>query len=203
MPKKVFNSLEPNKKAALVNAAYNVFSKHPYHLVSINEITKELGITRTAFYYYFYNKEDLYGYLITKEKEEFINNYIYSSKKKISLEEIFELLFIYLSKYKGTNKQNFYIDLFYNISFDRQNVLIEKLSRSNNSTYGHFIGFEYYKVDSKEEEKEISLILFEMVFHEILHYYESTISYEEALIKLNKKIDLIKHGIVKKEYKYE
>lgn len=197
MPKKVFYQLSDEKRNKLINASYLVFSKNSYFNTSINQLTKDLDITRTAFYYYFYNKEDLYDYLVELEKNKFINNFIYNKDEKLSLEEIFFYLFDFLSEYKNTSKQDFIIDLLYNISFDRKDELLEKLT--NHGNYCHFTGFDEYNIDSIDEAREIVYIFFSIVAREISIYYKTNKSLEDAKRDLEKKIDLIKYGIDKGE----
>ena len=115
MPKQVFATLSIDKQKNLIEKSYLVFAENTYHKTSINDLTKELDITRTAFYYYFYNKDDLYTYLIQLEKDRFMNDYIYHVDAKLSLEDIFINLFIFLAKNKNTYMQAFYTDLFITI----------------------------------------------------------------------------------------
>ena len=200
MPKKVFYLLSTDKQNQLIEASYKVFGENTYFGTSINQLTEALNITRTAFYYYFYNKEDLYDYLVSLQKDCFINNYIYDKNRKLDLEEIFILLFDFLSTFKNTQMKNFFLDLFFNISYDRQEELLEKL---NNENFSHFIGFDEYNVETKEEAMEIVYIMFSIVGREIFNYYQTSISLEDAKASLIRKIDLIKYGIDKGEQNEE
>ncbi len=200
MPKKVFYLLSTEKQNQLIEASYKVFGENTYFGTSINQLTEALNITRTAFYYYFYNKEDLYDYLVSLQKDCFINNYIYDKNRKLDLEEIFILLFDFLSTFKNTQMKNFFLDLFFNISYDRQEELLEKL---NNENFSHFIGFDEYNIETKEEAMEIVYIMFSIVGREIFNYYQTSISLEDAKASLIRKIDLIKYGIDKGEQNEE
>lgn len=200
MPTEVFNSLSEAKKQKLIEAAYKSFIDKPSQLVSINEISKNLGITRTAFYYYFSSKEDIYQYIVNLEKEKFLNNYVHNSTQKLDLFEIFILLFEFLSTYKDSPKKSFFIDLFYNIRYDDQNELLSEFMDSYKlSQLTHFKGFDNLIDMSKEEMNEMIRLIFGLVYHEILIYYKKDISFKEAKKALEKKMDFIKHGIIKKE----
>jgi len=199
MPKKVFFTLDEDRKQELIDSSYNVFSKNQCSKLSINDITKELNITRTAFYYYFYNKEDLYSYLVELIKDKFLSEYIYDKEQKYDLDDIFIQLFNFLSSLKDTKYQNFLFDLFYNISFTRQNKLLTKLFKGTDVPYSHFTGFDKYNMKSFDEVKEITIIIFEITFHQLIDYYEGDLTIEESVERLKRKIYLINYGIKKGE----
>ena len=62
MPTSTFLDLDENKKARILTAAIDEFSKSPYEKVSIQQLIKSAGIPRGSFYQYFTDKEDLYIY---------------------------------------------------------------------------------------------------------------------------------------------
>ena len=68
MPTNAFVNLTKLKKQKLVSDGFIAFSKLKYKQTNVNEITRELGITRTAFYYYFNDKKDFYDYLLYEKK---------------------------------------------------------------------------------------------------------------------------------------
>ncbi|MBA4603099.1 TetR/AcrR family transcriptional regulator [Thermoactinomyces mirandus] len=81
------------KKAELLNAALDEFTKKTYEDASLNRIIKNAGISKGTFYYHFKDKQTLYLYLLehaVKAKWEFIER----KTKEINLNEttdIFEL----------------------------------------------------------------------------------------------------------------
>ncbi len=72
MPLPTFDKLAAPKKEKLVAAAVGEFSRLPYDRVSIFEVARRAGISRSSFYYYFADKEDLYQYLIGLLREELL-----------------------------------------------------------------------------------------------------------------------------------
>ena len=82
MPTNAFLNLTKLKKQKLINDGFKAFSKLKYKSTNVNEITRELGITRTAFYYYFNDKKDFYEYLLYEKREEFMQAYVYNQKDK-------------------------------------------------------------------------------------------------------------------------
>lgn len=47
------------KRRAAVRVAARIFNEKGYHATSLDEIADEIGVTKTALYYYFKNKEQL------------------------------------------------------------------------------------------------------------------------------------------------
>lgn len=76
MPNKTYINLPEERKSEIIEIALKEFLEHDYDSASLNQIIKNLGITRGSFYRYFDSKEELYRYLIDetmKQKNEFIN----------------------------------------------------------------------------------------------------------------------------------
>ncbi|MCA9300310.1 MAG: TetR/AcrR family transcriptional regulator [Phycisphaerales bacterium] len=60
-PRPRFHRLEPDKKAAILQAAALEFAEHGYEDASLNRIIESAGISKGAMYYYFDDKADLYA----------------------------------------------------------------------------------------------------------------------------------------------
>lgn len=64
------------KREELIKVAMSEFGEKGYENASLNNILKEVGISKGTFYYHYENKADLYMHLIdiiTEEKLEFIS----------------------------------------------------------------------------------------------------------------------------------
>lgn len=59
-----FLSLEENKRNAIINAGFKVFSHNSYKKSPMNEIATEAGISKSLLFYYFKNKKELYLFLV-------------------------------------------------------------------------------------------------------------------------------------------
>ena len=46
-------------KEALLTAAIGLFQKHGFENITIDDICKEIDVTKTAFYYYYKSKDEL------------------------------------------------------------------------------------------------------------------------------------------------
>ncbi len=58
-----FFSLPEQKRQAIVNAGYRVFSRNTYKNSPMSEIAAEAGISKSLLFHYFRNKKELYLYL--------------------------------------------------------------------------------------------------------------------------------------------
>jgi AcrR family transcriptional regulator len=55
-----------NTRENIIDHAYGLFLSHSYEAVSINEISKAIGLTKGALYHHFHNKEELFTAVIDK-----------------------------------------------------------------------------------------------------------------------------------------
>ncbi len=60
MPYKRFDELDPIKKQSIINKSIEAFAENNFKAASINGISREVGISAGALYYYFEDKEDLF-----------------------------------------------------------------------------------------------------------------------------------------------
>ena len=58
-----FNSLPKEKKAAILNAGFHVFSQNSYKKSPMSEIADAAGISKALLFHYFQNKKELYLFL--------------------------------------------------------------------------------------------------------------------------------------------
>lgn len=72
VPLDTFFRLPEEKRARLLDAAWEEFSTVGYSDVSINKIILRARIPRGSFYQYFADKEDLFGYLVEEVKSRLV-----------------------------------------------------------------------------------------------------------------------------------
>jgi AcrR family transcriptional regulator len=72
MPTKRFDTLEPDRKAQLLDAAAAEFSAHGYEAASFNRIIERAGTSKGAIYYYFEDKADLYATVVQDAVTRFV-----------------------------------------------------------------------------------------------------------------------------------
>lgn len=71
MPIERFLRLSEEKKAAILRASMDEFSRAPFDKVSINQIIKNAEISRGSFYTYFEDKMDLLRYIFQDTKQQY------------------------------------------------------------------------------------------------------------------------------------
>lgn len=59
-----FFSLPEEKRLAIINAGYRVFSQNTYRKSPVSEVAAEAGISKSLLFHYFRNKKELYLFLI-------------------------------------------------------------------------------------------------------------------------------------------
>lgn len=69
MPRPRFEKLDPERKAAILGAALEIFSTEGFEGASYNQIIERAGISKGAMYYYFDDKEDLFATVVRREVE--------------------------------------------------------------------------------------------------------------------------------------
>ncbi|MFB9949355.1 TetR/AcrR family transcriptional regulator [Rhizobium puerariae] len=60
---------DPVKREQIIDGAKRVFMKLGFHAASMNDITREAGVSKGTIYVYFQNKEDLFGAIVAQERE--------------------------------------------------------------------------------------------------------------------------------------
>lgn len=69
MPKRRFDKLDPEVRGRILQAAALEFGTHGYADASLNRIVEQAGISKGSMYYYFEDKEDLFG-MVLQDLEE-------------------------------------------------------------------------------------------------------------------------------------
>lgn len=59
---------DPAKREQILDGAKRVFVEQGFEAASMNDITRAAGVSKGTIYVYFENKEDLFGYMIERER---------------------------------------------------------------------------------------------------------------------------------------
>lgn len=62
---------DPAKREQILDGAWRVFSRQGFDAASMNDITREAGVSKGTIYVYFRNKEDLFAALIDQHRLRF------------------------------------------------------------------------------------------------------------------------------------
>ena len=110
---KMSESKDAKVKESILNAAFCEFCEKKYDNVSILSITERAQVTRSSFYYYFKDKNQIYKTIIERLKHD-----IFSALDKQRVYDIPELLWAVTEKllsYKGTDTEKLIINIFENM----------------------------------------------------------------------------------------
>lgn len=64
-----------NSRKKLLSVAGELFFKYGFKAVTVNDICREAGMTKGAFYYHFSSKDELYGYLFTPQLDAYLDRH--------------------------------------------------------------------------------------------------------------------------------
>lgn len=64
---------DPAKREQILEGARRVFMRVGFDAASMNDVTREAGVSKGTIYVYFANKEDLFEAMIDREKQRFID----------------------------------------------------------------------------------------------------------------------------------
>ena len=64
-----------NSRKKLLSVAGELFFKYGFKAVTVNDICREAGMTKGAFYYHFSSKDELYGYLFTPQLDAYLEKH--------------------------------------------------------------------------------------------------------------------------------
>ncbi|HDP23950.1 MAG TPA: TetR/AcrR family transcriptional regulator [Deltaproteobacteria bacterium] len=79
-----------NRKTLIINAAERVFARKPFDQVTMRDIAEEAGITPTAIYRYFSDKQDLYAEAYIKSNNRLLEKLltVVENSEDLNLETI-------------------------------------------------------------------------------------------------------------------
>jgi AcrR family transcriptional regulator len=94
-------------KSKIIQAARQVFAKKGYHDATMDDVAKEVGVSKGALYSYFTSKEDLLKE-ISLQSHQTLRNILSETSKCNSLEDAIEQVYTNITeKYKGNLHTHF------------------------------------------------------------------------------------------------
>lgn len=198
MPTEAFFNLKEERKEKLLQAAVHEFSEHPYSKVSVFKIAQNAEISRSAFYYYFKDKRDIYEYLIEGVKEGFLQN-LGEVTGPFDLFWFSEKLFDYMASIKGTELESFFKNLVANANPESINQIISGLDCSHiaNNVEAMF-DLRNLTISNYEELKEVVFLLASGIMYSVGGYLTDQLTLEEARAKQQRMSNIVKEGILLK-----
>ena len=77
---------DPAKREQILDGARRVFMRVGFDAASMNDVTREAGVSKGTIYVYFSNKEDLFAALIERQKSRFVDSLRHTLKDQPSVE---------------------------------------------------------------------------------------------------------------------
>lgn len=204
MPMQTFFNLPEDKRKTILRAAKQEFSRVPFEEASISNIIKTAKIPRGSFYQYFYNKEDLFVFMVknvgdktTQKMEEFLK------ETHGDLIEAFVMLFDFLKAVLSKEENiSFFKNIFLNMNEKTRECLSPTMSKEHAGFYEHFKAMIDFTKFTIEDEKEF-IYLFRMLkgilFQNISSYFNGRLPVEEVDAAFSFQINLIKKAAYKNE----
>ncbi len=102
MPKETYFNLPEDKRQRLLKCAIDEFADHDYASASVSKIVIKAGISKGSLYQYFFDKNDLYHYLLemaAQKKAGILNNSI-PSENILDLFQTLHQLFMKMADFE-------------------------------------------------------------------------------------------------------
>lgn len=78
---------DPVKREQILDGAKRVFMKLGFSAASMNDVTREAGVSKGTIYVYFKNKEDLFGSLIERERTRIAESMRLALAEEVNVED--------------------------------------------------------------------------------------------------------------------
>lgn len=195
MPTEAFNQLDESKKQHLLNSAVCEFSEHPYEKVSVFKIAQNAEMSRTGFYYYFKDKEDIYQYLLLQINKKFIET-LEAAEEYDDIFKLTKAIFRELAKIKGTDGEQFIYRVIENMrSDDAFDFLHQMETCKASSAVRFFEGAEKLGLQRESQQLGLAALMITSTLCPLRGYIRGTCSLQEAEQQMNEMIHMIQFGV--------
>lgn len=120
MPLQTFYNLDNSRRNEILKAAYEEFAFTSYHLASVSNIVKKLGVAKGSFYRYFENKIDLYSYLIHHAYE-------------MRMDQLNDLLDNQANGFFDILRENFHDKIVFDLNHPLESIFLYNALQENNN----------------------------------------------------------------------
>ena len=197
MPTEAFFHLEEKKKMVLLESAVSEFSALPYEKVSIFKIAQNAGVSRSGFYYYFKDKEDIYKYLIDQIKEEFMTE-LGKDKRRYDIFAFCKKIFCLLANVKGTSREALIKRIVSNAKPDDVNEFLDKFELcAEEKQFEYLCDLNDLNHYSRQEITSLTWLLICSSVYALQRYFAGGESFETAEGRLEKMFEMLKYGVIK------
>lgn len=209
LPKQTFFNLPEEKRAILIQAAKNEFSRVSLYEASIANIVKEADIPRGSFYQYFTGKDDLYFYLLDKQGEDQWQT-LFTNLKKYEgdlFKSIVELYHTILITTDNKGERNFYRNVFLNMNYRTEetfnhNVDFNKF-REKFTMIKDLVHTDTLNLLDEEDLFHMIQITTTLMFQNIILKFAHNLTSEEAFRNFSVQLNLLNRGFLKAQEEIE
>lgn len=201
MPNRMFLNLPKEKQDSFLNSAFDELSKVPLEKLSISKLSNDTHIGRTAFYYYFENKEDLYGYMLDLVKDDMISLALDAQERSANLFSFYScVLANFLECERFSRHSGFLKMVILSIKNSDVGAMFESMSTAVSDTFNGILHDYFTKLDIKERfaayEEELCKLCSSAFLVQIHAIAEGNIASEAACESLKKQLEIIEAGVV-------
>lgn len=195
MPKKTFYNLSKEKKNKLVEAGLKEFSRVDLNSASISNIIKYASIPRGSFYQYFYDKKDMFTYLLLEycgDIQLVLINKIKEHEGDIfkGFIETFKNLYSKICKDEVTE---FFKNSFLHMDNIIQNKLTEKIQEKENEIIG-YMNLEKMRFKDNERLKYLIRMIIAITIQNIITSFSKELTIDESIKIYIIEMDLLMNG---------
>lgn len=196
MPTEAFFHLEEQKKKVLLESAVREFSALPYEKVSIFKIAQNAGVSRSGFYYYFKDKEDIYVYLIDQIKSEFIVQ-LGRENRRYDIFSFCKNIFDLLAKVKGTSREDLIKRIVSNAKPDDVSVFLDNFQLcAENKEFEYLCDLDDLKGEVRKDITSLTWLLICSTVYALQRYFAGGETLQEAEQRLDRMFEMLRYGVI-------
>ncbi|MCI2170729.1 TetR/AcrR family transcriptional regulator [Schleiferilactobacillus perolens] len=190
MPTQTFFNLPEMKRQRLIEAGFSVFSRASLEDASVSEIVRLAKISRGSFYQYFADKRDLYFYLLTQMREQWVANSTGTLRRHqgdlfATVRELAQAGFRDVSRGKH---RAFYRTLFLNFSYrgtaqvNKEWARAYKAEGHPRTQWAEMVDVSRLNVSNDTQLRTLLYMLFGVFAQNVANYFNETASKNDELV---------------------
>lgn len=192
------------KKDEIIKSSRELFTKHGFKRVSMDDIARESGVTKKTIYTYFTSKEELLEFFIKEQLNNMKNIVEEIDKKNYDFYENIHQIIYQLLKYRS---QEDFLKLIAKEAKDYKSpIVIRKVSTIDSKIQEYILG----KIKKAKENENINVndeeiaafLIYKMYISLIFEWDDSKQKLNEEIISKNI-INFLKNGLGKKDVENE
>lgn len=202
MPKITFFNLPEDKKATLIKAAREEFSRVPLYQSSITNIIKKAGIPRGSFYQYFDDKEDAFFFLLNEHVQD--NKLRFAVILNKNNGDLFAAMIDFYECILNQEEGNLYFlkNIFLNMTHQIESIYARSFTEQNERSDNVrnlmlLVDLTKLNVDGEEDFVCLMQIITAVTLRSFIEKFARELSNEEAMKLYIKEMRLLKSGLAK------